>query len=108
MLHYLQSCLLFWRLLASLAVFHFIRQQYGFLRIYSREEKAPAWARWTDTFTVYYATIYPLLYWHLGEPRNFNWFVDDDLFRFRSGGRLRIATLLYYAMLLLQCGRELW
>src|SRR5258708_15544082 len=108
MLLYWQGGLLFWRLLAYLAVFHFIRQQYGFLRIYSREEKAPAWVRWTDTFTIYYATIYPILYWHLGEPRNFNWFVDDDFFRFRSGGLLDIATLLYYAMLLLYVVRELW
>ena len=30
--------LVFWRALAYLAVFHFIRQQYGFLRIYSRHE----------------------------------------------------------------------
>ncbi|HWK05827.1 MAG TPA: hypothetical protein VNS58_19435 [Puia sp.] len=105
---YWQGALLFWRLLAYLAVFHFIRQQYGFLRIYSRQEKNPAWVRWTDTFTIYYATIYPLLYWHLGEPRNFNWFVDDDFFRFRSGGLLDIATLLYYGMLGLYVVREGW
>lgn len=105
---YWQGALLFWRLLAYLAVFHFIRQQYGFLRIYSRQEKGPVWVRWVDTFTIYYATIYPLLYWHLGEPRNFNWFVDDDFFRFRSGGLLEAATLLYYGMLALYVVRESW
>src|SRR5579859_1868584 len=106
--------LLFWRVLAYLAVFHFIRQQYGFMRIYSRQELAPStapsaaaahpspvprpspsanrtpprpspsWARRIDTLTIYYATLYPLLYWHLGEPRHFNWFVDDDFLLFRS------------------------
>lgn len=33
------SSMLFWRVLAYVAVFHFIRQQYGFMRVYSRKEK---------------------------------------------------------------------
>src|SRR5689334_21314346 len=28
----------FWRILAYVAVFHFVRQQYGFMRVYSRKE----------------------------------------------------------------------
>src|SRR5688572_24769411 len=36
-LHYFDS-LIFWRVLAYVAVFHFVRQQYGFLRLYSRKE----------------------------------------------------------------------
>ena len=32
--------LLFWRVLAYLAVFHFIRQQYGFMMLYSRKDPA--------------------------------------------------------------------
>lgn len=35
---YSMSDLLFWRLLAYVAVFHFVRQQYGFMRVYSRRE----------------------------------------------------------------------
>jgi hypothetical protein len=105
---YWQDALLFWRILAYLAVWHFIRQQYGFLRIYSRQESSPAWARRIDTFTIYYATIYPLLNWHLGEPRNFNWFVDDDFLLFRSGWLLNLSTILYWAMIGVYLFREVW
>ncbi len=71
--------LLFWRTLAYLAVFHFVRQQYGFVCLYSRKD--PVQSRrfaWLDHLTIYVATIYPLLYWHTNLPRNFNWFVDGD------------------------------
>ena len=59
-LHYAGGWL-FWRVLAYLAVFHFIRQQYGFLRLHSRHEPSPRHS-WLDTAVIYYATIYPLLY----------------------------------------------
>lgn len=104
---YAQSPLLFWRLLAYLAVFHFVRQQYGFLRIYSRKEPMGKWARRIDTFTVYYATLYPLIYWHLGESRNFNWFVDNDFIFFQNDILLRIATIVYWVMLVVWIVREL-
>lgn len=69
---------LFWHAIAYLAVFHFVRQQYGFVRVYSRKENLPAWSRRLDNLCIYAATIYPLIYWHLKGPRNFNWFVDGD------------------------------
>jgi hypothetical protein len=87
-------------------VFHFVRQQYGFLRIYSRSEHIPNWARRIDEFTIYYATLYPLIYWHLGEPRHFNWFVDDDFITYRNATLLNIATLLYYANIAIYITRE--
>jgi polyferredoxin len=45
----------FGRFLAYVAVFHFIRQQYGFMRLYSLEMKPQPW---TDNFIIYTATIY--------------------------------------------------
>jgi hypothetical protein len=104
---YWQDGLLFWRVLAYLAVFHFVRQQYGFMRIYSRSETIPLWGRRIDTFTIYYATLYPLIYWHLGEPRHFNWFVDDDFITFPSATLLKAATLLYYATITTYLTREI-
>lgn len=100
--------ILFWRVLTYLAVFHFVRQQYGFLRLYSREEATPRWARQVDTFTIYYATIYPLLYWHLGETRHFNWFVDDDFLLYRSQPLLAAATLLFWITIVIYVFREGW
>jgi len=104
---YWQDGLLFWRVLAYLAVFHFVRQQYGFMRIYSRSETSPTSARRIDTLTIYYATLYPLLYWHLGGPRNFNWFVDDDFVLFKSTSVLKVATGLYYVTLVAWLTREI-
>src|SRR5207237_675550 len=37
--------LYFWRGLAYLAVYHFMRQQYGFLRLYARRERSSALGR---------------------------------------------------------------
>ncbi|MBX9685800.1 MAG: hypothetical protein K2X27_03805 [Candidatus Obscuribacterales bacterium] len=73
------DALLFWRVLAYLAVFHFIRQQYGFLALYSRKEAESARRfRRLDEVLIYLVTLYPLLFWHTNLPRNFNWFVEGD------------------------------
>ena len=97
--------LAFWRGLAYLAVFHFIRQQYGFLRLYGRYEP-PLPGRWLATALIYYATIYPLLYWHLSPGRNFNWFVDGDFVQADWPlGRL-VAALLYVGLIVVYLARE--
>lgn len=90
--------LLFWRVLAYLAVFHFIRQQYGFLRIYGRRE-APEPGRWLATALIYYATIYPLLYWHLSPGRNFNWFIDGEFVQLDWPAGRHAATVLYVGII---------
>ena len=72
---------LFWRVLAYLAVFHFVRQQYGFMMIYGREERdAPNYHRRLDKAAIYLATLYPLVYWHTHQ-RAFNWFVEGDFLK---------------------------
>jgi len=90
---------LFWRLLAYTAVFHFVRQQYGFMRLYSRKEEKNNFSSFIDTLTIYYATIYPLLYWHLNGPRNFNWFVENDFIYLQSGMLLSILKVMYFALM---------
>jgi hypothetical protein len=99
--------LVFWRALAYLAVFHFIRQQYGFLRLYSRRE-VPTPGQWLPTVLIYAATLYPLLYWHLSPPRNFNWFVDGDFVQRDWPLGRHLATGLYAALLLAYLAREYW
>lgn len=92
---YSVSALLFWRLLAYVAVFHFVRQQYGFMRVYSRKENGNRWLRLADSVTIYYVTLYPLLYWHLNGPRNFNWFLANDFLYWESGWLSKFFLLLY-------------
>lgn len=68
--------LTFWSVLALVAVFHFIRQQYGFMRIYARFEPNN-WSKKIDEIAVYSATIFPMLYW-FKTPRAFTWFVENE------------------------------
>lgn len=76
---YSESSLLFWRVLAYIAVFHFVRQQYGWVALYRAklgERNRVTW--WIDAAAVYLATIYPLVFWMTSLPRNFEWFVAND------------------------------
>lgn len=90
------SSLWFWRILAYIAVFHFIRQQYGFMRLYSRHEQKNSLSSWIDIVTIYAATLYPISFWHLSGPRNFNWFIDNDFIYAHSDKSLRFLTWLYW------------
>lgn len=75
-----QGTLVFWRALAYLAVFHFVRQQYGWVALYRRREPEQSRAGWwIDAAAIYAATIFPLIYWHT-HPRNFAWFTPEDFF----------------------------
>ncbi|RAJ06799.1 hypothetical protein LX64_01926 [Chitinophaga skermanii] len=96
---YICGPLVFWRVLAYLAVYHFIRQQYGFLRIYSRKEKQSKPAQLLDNLTIYATTIYPLLYWHVKGPFVFNWFVEGDFFYWPLQLVLPVANVMYIALL---------
>ena len=101
------SSLLFWRVLAYVAVFHFVRQQYGFMRVYSRREPKGTWAARLDMFTIYAATLYPILYWHLRGPRNFNWFVDGDFVFVPAAFLLPVLTVAYGLIVALYAGKEM-
>ncbi|MBD2715453.1 hypothetical protein KBK19_10440 [Microvirga sp. STR05] len=97
----------FWRMLAYAAVFHFVRQQYGFLRLYSRHEAAAATSHHLDAVLIYAATLYPLLWWHLSSPRNFNWFVTGDFVQYDWPAARGLLTGLYAALLLAYVVKEL-
>lgn len=76
---YSESAELFWRVLAYVAVFHFVRQQYGWVTLYRRKlGETDRIGKYIDTTAIYLATVYPLVYWHANLPRNFEWFVRDD------------------------------
>lgn len=80
---YSESDLTFWRVLALVAVFHFVRQQYGWVALYRRKlEETANWTWWIDAAAVYVASIYPLAFWVTSLPRNFDWFVKGDFVSF--------------------------
>ena len=101
---------LFWRVLAYLAVFHFVRQQYGFMMIYGRQERdLPLLYKHLDKAAIYMATLYPLAYWHCHE-RSFHWFVAGDFVTFDAPLASNIAGGVYLAILLAYVLKEavLW
>ncbi|MEQ1877579.1 MAG: hypothetical protein ABL958_13120 [Bdellovibrionia bacterium] len=78
---------IFWRAMAYLAVFHFVRQQYGFMRIYGGSSKV-------DRSFIYLATLYPLVYWHT-HPRTFSWFIEGDFFKLQAPWLERLTAAAY-------------
>lgn len=85
--------LVFWSFLAYVAVFHFIRQQYGFMRLYSRNEIKTKFNVFLDNLIIYNATVFPMLFWFLSKNRKFNWFVENEFFLFEN---LNLIQYLYY------------
>lgn len=100
------GAMVFWRVLAYIAVFHFIRQQYGFMRLYSRKQAQPQYARAIDMLAIYSATLYPIVYWHTSGQRNFNWFVQGDFYYINSSLLLNACQVLYAAILVAYLAKE--
>lgn len=96
---HLAGAMVFWRALAYVAVFHFIRQQYGFMRLYARNEAKNSLSSRIDTIVIYAATIYPLIYWHCTPGRNFNWFIPNDFFILPAGWVRSAAGSIYIVIL---------
>jgi hypothetical protein len=102
------KALLFWRLLAYLAVFHFVRQQFGFIMLYSRKEPQPVRSfKWLDQLAIYMAAMYPLMFWHTNLPRNFSWFVEGDFIKNLPHQCVDAAFIVYVAVAAAYCVKEL-
>jgi hypothetical protein len=107
---YSEGELLFWRVLAYLAIFHFVRQQYGWVMLYrARLGERDRFDRWLDAGVIYLATIYPLLYWHTHLPRQFSWLMDGDFAMLPSLALIeQVIRPLYWLLLLSYCLRSLY
>lgn len=100
---------LFWRVLAYVAVFHFVRQQYGWVMLYrKRGGETGALDRWLDTLTIYAATVYPLLWWHANLPRRFVWFVQNDFVHGLAAPVAAVLQPVYWGLLVAFCARQAW
>jgi hypothetical protein len=79
LLAYAVSSTFFWTVLAYVAVFHFIRQQYGWVSLYNRRAgDFRNFDRHIDRLTIYASTLFPVLWWHAHLPRKFSWFMQGD------------------------------
>ncbi len=76
------SSTLFWSCLAYFAVYHFIRQQYGFFRLYSKTPTSSKLETFILKCTIYSVTVIPILIWHCRGKQNFHWMQDGDFYYF--------------------------
>jgi hypothetical protein len=106
----------FWTVLAYLAVFHFIRQQWGFAALYRLAEGLPGrsldarvekWAHYT-------VTGFPVLWWHAHLPRSFTWFTATDFLpglpvaALWPAGALTAGIVGWHVVLRVRSGRLSW
>lgn len=105
---YSESHALFWTCLAYLAVFHFVRQQYGWVALYrAKAGETDQTGKWIDTAAIYLATIYPLVYWHCHLPREFWWFRANDFASFSLDWSPYVAPF-YWAAMLVYAAKSFW
>jgi hypothetical protein len=100
------SVLWFWRLMAYVALHHFIKQQFGFLAIYRAKYGFKPKKILPDTGVIYWAMLYPVVFWHLDSKRQFNWFYKNDFFPIHQllpdlEAILFIFNYLYWIIILL-------
>ena len=103
---YSAGSLVFWRVLAYLAVLHFVRQQYGFVMVYRHRAGERGRADGLlDKAAIYATMLYPLAYWHATPERAYTWFVAGDFFAL-PGWTAGAAGLLYGAVLVAFAARQ--
>ena len=99
----------FWRTLAYLAVYHFVRQQYGWVMLYrTRCGEQGRWSRALDSATVHACALYPLAWWHAHLPRRFSWFMAGDFSSALALGPhlLDLAAMLWVGLRASYCVRS--
>ena len=70
----------FWRALTYVAIYHFIKQQVGWLAIYHRKEKSlSARGRLVDKAAILLSMLWPIAYWHTAPAREWVWFARGEL-----------------------------
>lgn len=90
------SSALFWRVLAYVAVFHFVRQQVGWLALYRRKAgETSLLDRRLDEAMIYASTLYPIVWWHAHLPRRFAWFLQGDFIAGLPVGVARVALVAW-------------
>lgn len=105
--------LVFWRVLAYLATFHFVRQQYGWVSLYRRksgenEEPGATWGRRLDAATIYGATLAPLVFWHATLPKRFHWLLAGDYASGLPAWTGPLALAAFGGVFALWLGKEGW
>jgi hypothetical protein len=106
---YSVSAVAFWRVLAYLAVFHFVRQQYGWVALYRRRlGRSTPLDRFLDDAAIYSATVYPVLWWHAHLPREFEWFLEGDFIPGLPAGTAAALLPVHLLIVAAYTARQVW
>ena len=98
----------FWRTIAYLAAFHFVRQQFGWMMMYrGRAGQRDRLGRWLDGALIYATMLYPLIVWHTTLPRNFWWMRERDFAAGLPTTLADVALLLYVGLAIAYVGRAI-
>jgi len=102
-----QGAMVFWRALAYVAAFHFVRQPWGWMSYAARRAGETSRAdRRLDFAAIHAVSLYPLLWWHAHLPRTFVWFRPDDFAPGLPESVVTVAAWLHGAILLAWVARQ--
>ena len=99
---------LFWTLLAYVAVFHFVRQQAGWVALYDRRSTAPRLDRILDRLAIYASTVAPIVWWHANMPRRFHWFLEGDFVVLVPAWVGSVALAVEWTVVVAWLARQAW
>jgi len=107
---YAAGALVFWRALAYAALFHFIRQEIGWLRLQRAKAPCSRFDARLDELALYVSALYPVFVWHTElASRRFSWFVPQDFWAPHALGVLSpVAAAAALSVLVLYLARQSW
>ncbi|MGL1889480.1 MAG: hypothetical protein OCD76_23400 [Reichenbachiella sp.] len=107
----------FWTLLAYLALYHFIKQQYGFMKLYqAKYGRLLVKKLVSDEFAIYWSMLGPVVFWHLSDDRAFSWFMAGDFFSIDMVAWpsetvtifYQIGFVIYFGLITFWLAEEIW
>ena len=105
-----ESIVWFWRCMAYLALYHFIKQQYGFFALYTFKARIPKLKKLlNDKYVLYLSMLFPIVYWHF-HKRNFTWFVEDGFLSAYGFNETiwNILIIVHWIIILLWVAQEIY
>ena len=97
----------FWRVLAYVAAFHFVRQPWGWMSLSARRAgETSRLDRRLDHAAIHAVSLAPLVWWHANLPRAFDWFRAGDFVAGLPRGVGTAALVLEHAVLLAWVARQ--
>ena len=87
-------------LISYFAIYHFIKQQYGWMRITSvKTQSLTAKEELLDKIMIYNVTLFPILYWSFIKT-NFGWYGPEDIIKFYDYPWMKSFLIIVHTLIL--------